>query len=60
MLEWKAQGLVPEGLEIIGVTTAVEPSAPNYPPSKWMVDTEWDWEVFPDSSNNDAAGAYGS
>ena len=59
LLDWKAQGLVPEGLDVVAVTTAVDANAPNYPPSKWIVDKQWTWPVFPDSSENDAAGAYG-
>jgi hypothetical protein len=36
LLEWEETGRVPEGLEVIGVATATDESAPNYPPSAWL------------------------
>jgi cytochrome c biogenesis protein CcmG/thiol:disulfide interchange protein DsbE len=59
LLEWKAGGGVPDGLQVIGVTTAVNPDRDNYPPSEWIVNMGWDWPVLADSENNDAAVAMG-
>ncbi|MFM8946594.1 MAG: TlpA family protein disulfide reductase [Actinomycetota bacterium] len=59
LVEWNASGMVPEGLRVIGVSTAVAADRPNYPPSEWIVEKEWPFEVMADSTEMDAAGAYG-
>ena len=40
--EWIASGDVPEGLEIYAVSTGVDSSRPNYPPSNWIASEGWD------------------
>lgn len=59
LLKWEASGQIPEGLQVIGVTTAVSADRPNYPPSEWIVDKGWDWPVLADSQSVDAATAMG-
>ena len=55
---WAAAGGVPTGLDIVGVSTAVNAQRDNYPPSKWVVDKSWTWPVLADSAVSDAAVAY--
>ena len=57
--EWKAQGLVPEDLTVIGITTATQQGQPNYPPSQWLIEKQWPWAAMPDSQAQDAARAFG-
>ena len=59
LLEWQEAGRVPEGLEVIGVATASDESAPNYPPSAWLEDFGWPWPTLADSAQNEAALSYG-
>lgn len=59
LLAWDAAGEVPEGLQVIAVTTAVDPKRDFYPPSEWIADKQWDWPVLADSQGNDAAAAMG-
>jgi cytochrome c biogenesis protein CcmG, thiol:disulfide interchange protein DsbE len=59
LLQWKASGTVPADLQVVAVTTAVDPTRPNYPPSKWIVDMQWTWPVLADSQTQDAAVAMG-
>lgn len=59
LLAWKASGAVPDDLQVIGITTAVDPSQPNYPPSSWMADKQWSWPVLADSETQDASVAMG-
>jgi thiol-disulfide isomerase/thioredoxin len=42
---------IPEGMNVVAISTAVDNTAPNYPPSEWMVDKEWpaEWPVLADS-----------
>ena len=56
---WAAGGGVPADLEIIGVSTAVSSQRDNFPPSKWIVAKNWTWPVMADSTNSDAARAFG-
>lgn len=59
ILAWRDSGDVPDGLQVIAVTTAVDPSRDNYPPSEWIVDRGWTWPVLADSQASDAAIAMG-
>jgi thiol-disulfide isomerase/thioredoxin len=56
---WRDSGKVPADLQVIAVTTAVDPSRDNYPPSEWIVDKGWTWPVLADSEGSDAALAMG-
>lgn len=65
LLDWKQTGGVPDELDVIGVATAVSPSAPNYPPAEWFNTKGWQWPVLVDDSPGDgnagaAAQAYGA
>lgn len=60
LMAWKASGAVPEGLQVIGVTTAVAKDRDHYPPSSWIRnEMQWDWPVLADSADNEAAKAFG-
>jgi cytochrome c biogenesis protein CcmG/thiol:disulfide interchange protein DsbE len=57
--EWRDAGLVPDGLDVVGVSTAVAPNRDFYPPSEWLDDKGWAWPVMADSEANEAAQAWG-
>jgi len=59
LVEWYEGGGVPDDLDVIGVSTGADKSAPNWPPSEWIVDQNWPWPVMADSEDQDAAVAYG-
>ena len=59
LLAWEAAAEVPEGLQVIAVTTAVDPKRDFYPPSEWIAEKQWDWPVLADSQDNTAAAAMG-
>lgn len=59
LLDWQSKGMVPEGLSVIGISTAVSVERPNYPPSAWIVDKGWTWPIMADSVEQAAAAAYG-
>ena len=58
--EWKAKGLMPPNLRVVGITTASDEVKPNWPPSKWLVAKEWTFDQFADSEGTEAAIAYGA
>lgn len=59
LIKWKESGAVPEGLEVIGISTSVASDRPNYPPSQWTLATGWPWKIMADSAAMDATAAYG-
>lgn len=59
LIEWAEGGGVPEGLQIVGVSTSVDANAVNYPPSEWIIDKDWPWPVMADSADRTAAQMYG-
>lgn len=59
LLDWQAEGLIPDGLSVVGISTAASADRPNYPPSAWISDKGWTWPVMADSPDQAAAAAYG-
>jgi len=52
----KANG-IPEGVEVVSISTSVNAAKPNYPPSKWLAD--WPVPTLADDSNSSSARAFG-
>jgi thiol-disulfide isomerase/thioredoxin len=59
LLEWRDSGGIPSDLQIFGVSTAVDPNRPNFPPGQWLQDKGWDWPVLADDVEFTAGNAYG-
>jgi cytochrome c biogenesis protein CcmG, thiol:disulfide interchange protein DsbE len=59
LTQWQKSGGVPDGVDVIGVATATDTSAPNYPPSKWLADEHFPFPVMADSDAFAAAKAFG-
>jgi thiol-disulfide isomerase/thioredoxin len=59
LLALEAAGDLPDGLDVIGVSTAVKPDEANYPPSEWVVDKGWLWPTLADDEELTAIKAYG-
>lgn len=57
--DWIDDDLVPDGVEIFAVSTAVAADRPNYPPSEWIAAEGWEPPVLLDNPDQDAATAYG-
>ena len=59
------EGAFPAGLNIVAVSTALDPTRPNFPPSQWLVDKDWTFPAIADGIDVNAeppflgAGAYG-
>lgn len=47
------------GVEVVTVSTAVDPTLPNYPPSAWFQRVQWPTPVMADDSNSSVATAFG-
>ena len=64
VVQWMADGTIPEWLTVTLVSTAESPDGANYPAVQWLQDLGWTGPVIRDSSNGDgaagpAAEAYG-
>jgi cytochrome c biogenesis protein CcmG, thiol:disulfide interchange protein DsbE len=54
LIELRNRGGLPDGMNVVAVSTAVDSSAPNYPPSEWIVDKQWpsEWPVMADTAES--------
>ena len=57
--QWLADNPLPDGVEVIAVSTAVDETAPNYPPSEWFPRENWPATVLLDSTESHLAGGFG-
>lgn len=48
LIELQNRDGIPEGLNVVGISTAVDNTRPNYPPSQWVLDKQWPWSVMAD------------
>ena len=55
---WVDGGGLPDGVELISVATAIDPSLPNYPPEAWLAREGWTAPVINDVTGS-VATAYG-
>lgn len=58
IVEWMDEGGA-EGVDVVGVSTAADDSAPNWPPSAWWEREGFDAPVLVDSADDTAAAALG-
>ncbi len=59
LTSWLNDNEVPEGVEIIAVSTSVDEGSPNYPPSSWFEREDWPELTLRDSPASDISNAYG-
>jgi hypothetical protein len=55
---WVDGGGLPADVELVSVSTAIDPNAPNYPPDDWLQREGWTAPVITDSTGS-VADAYG-
>jgi len=59
LVDWIASGASPDGVDIVTVSTSVDPSLDNYPPSAWLQEVDWPTPVLADDAGGSVAQAYG-
>jgi len=57
--EWIDAGDAPEDLEIVAVSTIVDDTRPNYPPSSWLAREGWTPQVLLDDDASSVSASYG-
>ena len=58
-VEWLESNPLPDGVEIVAISSSVDPGAPNYPPSSWFDKEGWSETVLLDSTDQAMAQAFG-
>jgi cytochrome c biogenesis protein CcmG/thiol:disulfide interchange protein DsbE len=59
VVEWIDGGGLPEGVEVVAVSTAVDSGAPNYPPSEWFAREGFEELTLMDDEVSSLATGYG-
>lgn len=59
IVAWLAANELPDDVEVIAVSTAVDSGRGNYPPSAWFADEQWPEVAVRDSEGSEIAEAYG-
>lgn len=59
IVSWLGDGSLPKTVAWRMVSTSVDSSSPNYPPSAWLAKERWEGPVIIDSEKGDAAVAFG-
>ena len=59
LVKWAAAGEVPDNLDVMAVSTAVDQSRGNYPPSEWLIDEGWKYPIMADDAVGTAATTFG-
>lgn len=58
-VEWVEAGNLPEGIEVVAVSTSAVPERGNYPPITWFDDTGFTGTVLADNKDGDALQYFG-
>jgi cytochrome c biogenesis protein CcmG/thiol:disulfide interchange protein DsbE len=59
LISLSESGELSDGLDVIGVSTGVEETADNYPPSEWIEEKGWPWPTMADDEELTAIGSMG-
>lgn len=57
--EWLAENPLPDGVEVIAVSTGINPDAENFPPSDWFRNEHWAARVIADDAESTIAIGFG-
>lgn len=58
VVQWQAEGNLPDGVDLVAVSTLHDPNRPNWPPDEWLESEGWQGGVLVDSTDAVQA-AYG-
>jgi hypothetical protein len=54
IVEWLANNPVPDGVDVLGLSTNINPAGTNYPPSAWLEREGWEPPTLNDDANRTA------
>jgi cytochrome c biogenesis protein CcmG, thiol:disulfide interchange protein DsbE len=58
--DWIADGKLPADMDVVVVSTSVDPAGGNFPPQDWLAEEGWPFPVIADSGGLQAAQALGT
>lgn len=59
LVEWDQDNDVPEGVEVLGISTAASEGQPKFPPAEWLAEERWPWPTYIDDEADTLAEAFG-
>lgn len=59
VVDWVAEGRLPEGVGLVAVATATDEGQANFPPTTWLTSEDWPAPVLLDDADDTAGSAYG-
>jgi cytochrome c biogenesis protein CcmG, thiol:disulfide interchange protein DsbE len=59
VVEWQAAGGVPDGVDLVAVSTGLDPQRPEWPPNEWFDREGWTGPTLVDDGDGSVAQAYG-
>lgn len=59
LADWLASNQVPDGVDVVTVSTGIDPARPNYPPSAWLEREGWNEPTLVDDASSSALAALG-
>lgn len=59
LISLEEEGRIPDGLDVVGVSTAAVADRDNYPPSEWVEEKGWPWPTMADDEIQSAIAAFG-
>ena len=60
IVDWLANNPVPEGVDVVGLSTGINEARANYPPSAWLEREGWKQPTMNDDANSTAYRALGA
>jgi hypothetical protein len=54
IVDWMANNPVPDGVDVLGLSTNINPAGTNYPPSAWLEREGWEPPTLNDDANRTA------
>jgi thiol-disulfide isomerase/thioredoxin len=58
IVEWTDAGLIPDGVDVVAVSTSVDKTGNNFPPTKWLMRENWDHPAVADTNSSQIAKAF--
>lgn len=59
LVDWLDTNTVPDNVDIVALTTSIQPTGTNYPPSAWLDRENWQQPTLVDDANNSGLNALG-
>jgi thiol-disulfide isomerase/thioredoxin len=60
LVEWEQEHGLPDGVEVVGVSTSADDGQANFPPATWLAREDWPWDALIDDEVGSAAEALGT